>query len=241
MNRAQIREALKQQFDILVVGGGVTGAGIARDAAMRGLKTAVVDMRDLAFGTSSRSSKLVHGGLRYLEHAEFALVFESVSERRILMDIAPHLVTAQGFLFPVFQDSRRSLFEINVGMWLYDGLSLFRSPKIHTSLSKTKLREKEPALRQKGLKGAPLYYDCATDDSRLTLETALDAQNYGAVVATYTRVLSFIKEDARIVGVRVRDELSGEEFDIYAHSVVNATGPWSDRIRGRDTISTLNS
>ena len=231
MNRAQIREALKQQFDILVVGGGVTGAGIARDASMRGLKSAVVEMRDLAFGTSSRSSKLVHGGLRYLEHAEFALVFESVSERRILMDIAPHLVTAQGFLFPVFQDSRRSLFEINVGMWLYDGLSLFRSPKIHKSLSKSKLKEQEPALRQKGLKGAPLYYDCATDDARLTLETALDAQKYGAVIATYTRVLSFLKEDARIIGVRVRDELSGEEFDIHAESVVNATGPWSDRIR----------
>lgn len=236
MNRAQIRKALEQQFDILVVGGGVTGAGIARDASMRGLKTAVVDMRDLAFGTSSRSSKLVHGGLRYLEHAEFALVFESVSERRILMDIAPHLVTAQGFLFPVFKDSRRSLFEINVGMWLYDGLSLFRSPKIHKSLSKTKLKEKEPALRQKGLKGAPLYYDCATDDSRLTLENALDAQNYGAVIATYVRVLSFIKEDARIVGVRVRDELSGEEFDIHAQSVVNATGPWSDRIREMSTV-----
>ena len=231
MNRAEIREALKQQFDILVVGGGVTGAGIARDASMRGLKTAVVEMRDLAFGTSSRSSKLVHGGLRYLEHAEFALVFESVSERRILMDIAPHLVTAQGFLFPVFKDSRRSLFEINVGMWLYDGLSLFRSPKIHTSLSRTKLKEEEPALRQKDLKGAPLYYDCATDDARLTLETALDAQNYGAVIATYTRVLSFIKEETRIVGVRVCDEISGEEFDIYAQSVINATGPWSDRIR----------
>ena len=136
---------------------------------MRGLKTVVVEMNDLAFGTSSRSSKLVHGGLRYLEHAEFALVFESVSERRILMDIAPHLVTAQGFLFPVFDDSRRSLFEINVGMWLYDGLSLFRSPKIHKSLSKKKLKKQEPALRQQGLKGAPLYYDCATDDARLTL------------------------------------------------------------------------
>ena len=146
MNRSQIREALKQQFDILVVGGGVTGAGIARDAAMRGLKSAVVEMRDLAFGTSSRSSKLVHGGLRYLEHAEFALVFESVSERRILMDIAPHLVTAQGFLFPVFKDSRRSLFEINVGMWLYDGLSLFRSPKIHKSLSKSKLKRTRTEL-----------------------------------------------------------------------------------------------
>jgi glycerol-3-phosphate dehydrogenase len=231
MNRTEIRKALEQQFDLLIIGGGVTGVGTARDAAMRGIKTVVLDMNDVAFGTSSRSSKLVHGGLRYLEHAEFALVFESVSERRILMDIAPHLVMAQGFLFPVFTDSRRSLFEINVGMWLYDGLSLFRSPKIHKSLSKKKLKEEEPALRQKGLKGAPLYYDCATDDARLTLETAVDAKNHGAVVATYTRVLSFLKEDGRIVGVRVRDELSGEEFEIQSHSVVNATGPWSDRIR----------
>ena len=232
MNRKDIIDSLGQTFDLLIVGGGVTGAGAARDAARRGLKTIVLDMNDLAFGTSSRSSKLVHGGLRYLEHAEFALVFESVSERRILMDIAPHLVTAQGFLFPVFKDSRRSLWEINIGMWLYDGLSLFRSPKMHKSLSKAKLKKEEPALRQKDLKGAPLYYDCATDDARLTLESAIDAQAHGAVIATYMKVLSFIKEDTRVVGVKVRDELTGEHYEVRAHAVVNATGPWSDRTRG---------
>ena len=232
MNREEIIASFKNNFDLLIIGGGITGAGAARDAALRGLKTIVLDMNDLAFGTSSRSSKLVHGGLRYLEHAEFALVFESVSERRILMDIAPHLVTAQGFLFPVFKDSRRSLVEIKIGMWLYDGLSLFRSPKMHKSLSKKALKKEEPALRQKDLKGAPQYYDCATDDARLTLESAIDAQNHGAIVATYIKVLSFLKdEDGHISGVHVRDELTGEEHDIHANAIVNATGPWSDRIR----------
>ena len=232
MNREEIIDSFKNNFDLLIIGGGITGAGAARDAALRGLRTIVLDMNDLAFGTSSRSSKLVHGGLRYLEHAEFALVFESVSERRILMDIAPHLVTAQGFLFPVFKDSRRSLVEIKIGMWLYDGLSLFRSPKMHKSLSKKALKKEEPALRQKDLKGAPQYYDCATDDARLTLESAIDAQNHGAIVATYIKVLSFLKdEDEHVIGVHVRDELTGEEHDIYSNAVVNATGPWSDRIR----------
>ncbi|MEC7985806.1 MAG: glycerol-3-phosphate dehydrogenase [Myxococcota bacterium] len=223
----------EQEYDVLIIGGGITGAGAARDAAMRGLKTLMVDMNDLAFGTSSRSSKLVHGGLRYLEHAEFALVFESVSERRILMKIAPHLVRAQGFLFPVFSDSRRSLLEINIGMWLYDGLSLFRSPKMHKSLSKKKLKKQEPSLRQEDLKGAPQYYDCATDDARLTLESALDAVAHGATVATYVKVLGFVKnEQNRIAGVRVLDRFTGEEKEIRARAVVNATGPWSDRLRG---------
>ena len=120
--------------DLLVVGGGINGAGIARDASRRGLRVALVEMRDLAFGTSSRSSKLVHGGLRYLEHLELSLVFEAVSERRILLDIAPHLVNPLAFLFPVHEGSRRRFWMINAGMWLYDGLSLFRSPKLHKSL-----------------------------------------------------------------------------------------------------------
>jgi len=119
--------SLTGAFDVVVVGGGVTGCGIARDAARRGLRVALVEMNDFAFGTSSRSSKLVHGGLRYLEQYEFNLVFEAVSERRILMDIAPHLVRPLGFLFPVYEHSRHKLWFINAGMWVYDGLSLFRS------------------------------------------------------------------------------------------------------------------
>jgi glycerol-3-phosphate dehydrogenase len=231
--RADMVAALeKGPFDILVIGGGITGAGIARDAVRRGLRVALVEMDDLAYGTSSRSSKLVHGGLRYLEQGEFSLVFESVTERRVLMEIAPHLVNPLGFLFPVFKESRRGVFTVNIGMWLYDGLSLFRSPRIHKNLSRKDVQRDEPALRQDGLKGAPLYYDCSTDDARLTLETALDAAGAGAVIATHCRAVSLLHDaQGRVSGVRVRDMESGIERDVRAFAVVNATGPWTDRTR----------
>lgn len=228
--REEMWDRLDQPLDVLVIGGGITGSGIARDAARRGLKVAVVEQRDLAYGTSSRSSKLVHGGLRYLESYEFSLVFESVSERRVLMDLAPHLVNPLGFLFPVYKGARQSLFIINAGMWLYDGLSLFRSPKIHKKLKPKEVKELEPAVKQDGLKGAPLYYDCSTDDARLTIETALDAVQHGAVVATYARVESFLKDDnGRIQGAVVKCQTSGELKEVRASVVVNATGPWTDK------------
>ncbi|MFZ5477974.1 MAG: glycerol-3-phosphate dehydrogenase [Myxococcota bacterium] len=219
-------------YDLLIVGGGIVGCGAARDAAMRGLSTALVEQNDVAFGTSSRSSKLVHGGLRYLEQGEFSLVFEAVSERRVLMDIAPHLVTPLGFLFPVYKHSRRGVFTVNIGMWLYDGLSLFRSPRIHRNLSAKDVEAEEPALERTGLRGAPLYYDCATDDARLTLENALDAVAHGAEVFTWTRVVGLVKDErGRITGVRVRDAHTGVERELGARCVVNATGPWTDRVR----------
>lgn len=231
--RDRMWEALGEPCDVLVVGGGITGSGIARDAARRGLRVAVVEMRDLASGTSSRSSKLVHGGLRYLEQYEFSLVFEAVSERRILMDIAPHLVNPLAFLFPVYKRSKRGLWMINAGMWLYDGLSLFRSPKVHRTLKPADVAKEEPALDGTDLTGAPLYYDCATDDARLTLENALDAVACGAVVATYATVTSFLKgADGRLAGAVVRDELTGATKEIRAHAVINATGPWTDKTVG---------
>src|SRR5690606_9491058 len=134
-SREEMWARLGGEVDVLIVGGGINGAGIARDAARRGLSVALVEKDDLASGTSSRSSKLIHGGLRYLESYEFSLVFEAVSERRVLLDLAPHLVHPLGFLFPVYKGSRKKLGVIRAGMWLYDGLSLFRSPKIHKSLS----------------------------------------------------------------------------------------------------------
>lgn len=228
--RQDMWDHLGGEVDVLVVGGGVTGAGIARDAARRGLRTALVEQRDLAFGTSSRSSKLVHGGLRYLEQYEFSLVFEAVSERRILMDIAPHLVNPLGFVFPVYQQSRKPLWIVNAGMWVYDGLSLFRSPKLHRTLTPTQAKDELPALRQEGLTGAPLFYDCATDDARLTLETALDAAQSGATVATWSKVKSFLKdEQGRVAGAVVEDAFTGTLREIRARAVVNATGPWTDR------------
>lgn len=228
--RQAMWDRLEGPFDLLVIGGGITGAGIARDAARRGLKTALVEMNDLAFGTSSRSSKLIHGGLRYLEQYEFGLVFESVSERRILQDIAPHLVNPLGFLFPVYRGARKPLWMIDTGIRLYEGLSLFRSPKRPRRLKPKDVAREEPAVRQDGLKGAPLYYDCATDDARLTLETALDAAEHGAVVATWAKVTSFQKDETgRVTGAVVRDELGDTLQQIEAAAVINATGPWTDQ------------
>ena len=228
--REEMWKALGGQVDILVVGGGITGCGIARDAVRRGLSVALVEQNDFAFGTSSRSSKLVHGGLRYLEQYEFSLVFEAVSERRILLDIAPHLVNPLGFLFPVYKASRKPLWFINAGMWVYEGLSLFRSPKLHRSLNPSDIAAEEPTMNTEGIKGAPLYYDCSTDDARLTLENALDAAENGAVVASWTRCRSFLKgSDGRIEGAVVEDVKTGELREVRAHVVINATGPWTDR------------
>ena len=219
-------------LDLLIIGGGIVGCGAARDAAMRGLSVALVEQADIASGTSSRSSKLVHGGLRYLEQGEFSLVFEAVSERRVLMDIAPHLVNPLAFLFPVYKHSRRGIRTINLGMWLYDGLSLFRSPKIHRKLSPKDVRAEEPALDATNLTGAPLYYDCSTDDARLTLENAMDAVAHGAAVHTYTRVTGLVRDtQGRVTGARVVDTHSGNERVIEARAVINATGPWTDRVR----------
>ena len=225
--------ALQGEYDVLIVGGGITGAGVARDAARRGLKTLLVEQSDIASGTSSRSSKLVHGGLRYLEQGELSLVFEAVAERRVLMDIAPHLVHPMPFLLPVFEDSRRGMFTINIGMWLYDGLSLFRSPKLHKSLTRRKVKSVEPALRTKGLKGAQLYYDCSTDDARLTLETAIDAEIQGADIRTYTRLEEFCFEGDKVCGAVLVNVLTGQTDTVRASVIINATGPWSDKTRGQ--------
>lgn len=230
--RKEMWERLGGTVDLLIIGGGINGAGIARDAAKRGLKVALVEMNDLASGTSSSSSKLVHGGIRYLEQLEFNLVFEAVSERRILLDIAPHIVNPLGFLFPVYKGARRALTTINAGMWLYEGLSLFRSPKRHRTLNVKEIQNEEPALNTSDLKGAPLYYDCSTDDARLTLENAIDAAHTGAVIATYAKLVEFIhvKDSGRAVGAVVEDMLTGEKKTIRANAIINATGPWTDAL-----------
>jgi glycerol-3-phosphate dehydrogenase len=224
-------EQVPDEVDIVVIGGGITGTGIARDAARRGFRVALFEQNDLAFGTSSRSSKLIHGGLRYLESYEFSLVFESVSERRVVQDLAPHLVNPLAFLFPVYQGARKSLRMITAGMWLYDGLALFRSPKRHKTLKPHDVAEEEPILRQEGLQGAPVYYDCSTDDARLTLETAIDASRNGAIVVNWARVDAITKnEQGRVSGVVVRSVHDGNLREVKANVVINATGPWTDEV-----------
>lgn len=229
--REEMWEKVPEQVDVVVIGGGITGAGIVRDAARRGLRVVMFEQNDIAYGTSSRSSKLIHGGLRYLESYEFSLVFESVSERRIVLDLAPHLVNPLAFLFPVYQGARKSLRMISAGMWLYDGLALFRSPKRHRTLKPKEVAEEEPMLKQEGLQGAPLYYDCSTDDARLTLETVIDAIRNGGIAVNWARVDALTKDDrGRVSGVVVRNVRDGSLKEVKSHTVINASGPWTDEV-----------
>ena len=217
--------------DLLIIGGGITGAGIARDAALRGIRTALVDKADFGAGTSSNSSRLIHGGIRYLEEGDLRLVFEASHERRVLLRIAPHLVRPLAFLFPVYRGGRVPAWKLRAGMWLYDMLSLFRNVKWHRWLRAKKVRRVEPGLRDRGLVGAAVYYDAQADDARLVLATMRSAARAGALVANYAEVTSLLKPDGRVRGAVVRDALSGESFTIRANVVVNATGPWSDAVR----------
>jgi len=227
--REAMWQRVGQDVDVLIIGGGINGAGIARDAASRGLSVLLCEKNDLAYGTSSRSSKLVHGGLRYLEQGEIGLVFESVTERAVLMKLAPHLVTALGFIVPIYKGKKPSLPLITVGIFVYEALSLFRSPKPHRTLSAVEAERAAPGLRIDKLNGAPLYYDCATDDVRLTLETSIDAAEKGATIATWTEVESFVRGAGGLVrGCVVRNVLTGETKTVNAGVVVNATGPWTD-------------
>ena len=219
-------------FDVLVVGAGITGAGIARDAAMRGLRVALVDRGDIACGTSSASSKLVHGGLRYLEHAQFSLVFESVSERARLAQLAPHLVRPLPFFFPIYNKRPRPVWQIALGLSIYELLALYRVPRRHTTLRGARAREAFPTLSHDGFEGGVVFWDCATDDARLTLATARAAHDAGAWVLPYTDVTEFVLHRAQVAGAVVRDRFSGALQTISARVVINATGPWTDRTLG---------
>ncbi|HXM39518.1 MAG TPA: glycerol-3-phosphate dehydrogenase [Gemmatimonadales bacterium] len=220
--------------DVLVIGGGITGTGIARDAALRGFRTALVDKADFGAGTSSQSSRLIHGGIRYLEQGALRLVFEASGERRVLLRIAPHLVRPLSFLFPVYRGGRVPAWKLRAGMWLYDLLGVFRNARRHRWLRPKRVRRVEPALRDRGLVGAALYYDAQTDDARLVLATARSAARAGALVANYAEVTSLLKPDGRVRGATVRDVLTGETRTIRALVVVNAGGPWVDALRRLD-------
>lgn len=223
-----------EPVDLLVLGGGITGAGIARDAALRGIRTALVEQGDFGGATSSHSSRLIHGGLRYLEHGNLSLVFEASHERRVLLRIAPHLVRPLPFLFPVYRGARVPAWKLEVGMWLYDALAVFRNVHWHRWLGRKGVARLEPRLRTKGLRGAALYYDAQADDVRLVLATMRSAAQAGALVANYAEATSLLKSDGRVRGATVRDTLSGRTYTVRALVVVNATGPWVDAVRRRD-------
>lgn len=219
------------RFDLLVVGGGINGAGIARDAALRGLSVALVERDDFASGTSSRSSRLVHGGVRYLEHGFFHLVFEASRERRTLLRIAPHLVRPLQFTWPVYAGARLPRWKILAGLWLYDVLALFRNVARHHGLSAEGVLAEEPQLERAGLTGGALYFDAATDDALLTVANVVDAATAGAVVLNHAECSALRFDGHLVCGARVRDRFTGASIDVSASMVVNATGPWTDALR----------
>jgi glycerol-3-phosphate dehydrogenase len=221
-------------FDVLIIGGGITGAGIALDASIRGLRVALVEKRDFASGTSSRSTKLIHGGLRYLEHLDFLLVREALIERSILARIAPHLAHPFPFLIPIYRSHRKNYdwpLKMRAGLILYDLLAGRHGFGRHRRLSNEEALRLAPQLDTQGLKGAFLYFDALTDDSRLVIEVVKAAHEHGACVANYARVTNLIKnEGGNISGARIRDELTGFEIEARARIVINATGVWMEDI-----------
>ncbi|MCC7054190.1 MAG: glycerol-3-phosphate dehydrogenase/oxidase [Gemmatimonadaceae bacterium] len=224
-----------EPFDLLVVGGGITGAGVARDAALRGLRTALVEADDWASGTSSRSSRLVHGGVRYLEHGHLHLVFEASRERRTLLAIAPHLVRPLRFVWPVYRGARIPRWKLRAGLLAYDALSLFRNVGPHHGASRREILRRERGLRPEGLVGGAEYWDAATDDVRLTLANVLAAAEAGAVALNHARVGGFLHDGGgRLRGACITDGVTGASTDVVARVVVNATGPWSDVTRRLD-------
>ena len=226
--RAALEGMATRPLDVLVIGGGITGVGIARDAALRGWSVALVDKTDFASGTSSRSSKIVHGGVRYLEYGHFLLVRESARERRVLRSIAPHLVHRLAFLYPVFAPD--SLLKIRAGLQVFDWLADSDRPDRHQALEPPAVRERLPGLRDP-LRGAVQYVEYITDDARLTLENAMSATEHGALVANHACVEALFQDSSgRIHGGRVRDRLDDTVYEVRARAVVNAGGPWAQTI-----------
>ena len=228
--RSLLDELTTRVFDLLVVGGGITGAGVARDAALRGMTVALIDKGDFASGTSSRSSRLVHGGVRYLEHGHLHLVFEASAERRRLLRLAPHLVKPLPFVWPVYAGQRLPLWKIAAGLTLYDVLSLFRNVEKHRRLDVPGVLEHEPHLRAEGLRGGVRYFDAATDDARLTLANVLDAIALGAVTANHVAYRGAGPAVGGLHVARVEDALTGDRLEVRARVLVNAAGPWSDAV-----------
>jgi glycerol-3-phosphate dehydrogenase len=229
--RAITRQQLQQGvFDLVVIGGGINGAAIARDAALRGYSVALIEQGDYGCGTSSRSSRLIHGGLRYLEQGEIGLVFESVSERARLARLARHLVRPLPFVVPVYRRDGWPLTLLDIGLWIYDALALFRNHRNHEHLSASALRQRVPGLADDQLLGGVLYYDYQTNDARLVLENVLAARAAGARLLSYCKAEAFEYRRRRVRALRVRDQRTGESTRIAGRAFVCAAGPWTDQI-----------
>jgi len=235
LHRAETLAALQnQEFDLLVIGGGATGTGIALDAASRGLKTALVEKRDFASGTSSKSTKLIHGGLRYLQQFDIALVRETGTERAIVHRLAPHIVLPEKMLMPIVKGGKYGYWMASFGLKVYDILANVKGDDRRKMLNKEQSLKKEPLLGADNLKGGVFYAEYRTDDARLTIELIKSAARYGALAANYCKVVDFTYAGGQVNGAEVQDELTGNKFNIKAKKVVAAGGPWVDNLRKKD-------
>jgi glycerol-3-phosphate dehydrogenase len=227
--RKYLERFANEKFDLLVIGGGITGAGIARDAALHGLRVALVERRDFAVGTSSRSSKLIHGGLRYLQQGDVGLVMEAANERRVLRRLAPHLARPVKVIVPVH--GRSGYAKIRAGLWTFDRMARVLKDERNQMLGRDETLALEPLLRAESVYGAGVYYECLTDDARLVIENIRAAAALGAATVNYARVTSFLSEGGRLTAAVVHDTVSGSAFPVRAKIIVNAAGPWVDAVR----------
>ncbi|WP_416144869.1 glycerol-3-phosphate dehydrogenase/oxidase [Planococcus koreensis] len=234
----QIGKLSKYQFDVLVIGGGITGAGIALDAVSRGMSVALVEMQDFAAGTSSRSTKLVHGGLRYLKQFEVKLVAEVGKEREIVYENAVHVTEPQRMLLPFHKGGTFGPISTSLGLRVYDFLAGVKKSERRKMLKPEEALEKEPLLKKEGLLGGGYYVEYRTDDARLTLETLKKAAEGGAVCLNYAKAESFLYKNGKVAGARIQDVVDGQRFEVDAQVTINAAGPWVDEVRSLDAKAT---
>lgn len=233
--RQTIADVQNTVYDLIVIGGGITGAGIALDAASRGLKTLLLEMQDFAAGTSSRSTKLIHGGLRYLKQLEVGLVREVGQERALLHQNAPHIVRPKKMLLPIIENGSLGVNSTSFGLYMYDWLAGVEKGERRSMHTKAELLEMEPLLREDLLLGGGLYYEYQTDDARLTIEVLKTANKFGATCLNYAEVTAFhYHENKKIAGVKVLDQVHNLAFSAFAKQIVNAAGPWVDTLRAKD-------
>ncbi|MFG6114636.1 glycerol-3-phosphate dehydrogenase/oxidase [Halobacillus sp. MO56] len=234
--RAETLSAMtEERMDVLIIGGGITGSGIALDAASRGMKTAVVEMQDFAAGTSSRSTKLVHGGLRYLKQFEVKMVAEVGKEREIVYENGPHVTTPEWMMLPFHKGGNFGPFSTSLGLRVYDYLAGVKKKERRTMFSPEEAIEREPLIKRENLKGAGFYVEYKTDDARLTLEVMKKAVEHGALASNYAKVVDFIYNDeGKIDGAVVEDQTDGTHYNIHAKKIINAGGPWVDQLREID-------
>jgi glycerol-3-phosphate dehydrogenase len=236
-NRKEIINSMKADpFDVLIIGGGITGAGIALDAAMRGMKTAIIDMQDFAAGTSSRSTKLVHGGLRYLKQFEVKMVAEVGKERAIVYENGPHVTTPEWMLLPIYEGGTFGKFSTSIGLRVYDFLAGVKRSERRSMLTVSDTLQKEPLVKKDGLKGGGYYVEYRTDDARLTLEVMKKASEKGALCLNYVKADGFQYENGHVTGIEAVDQIDGARFTISAKKVINASGPWVDSVRKKDGV-----